>query len=310
MGSSNSALKSVSKKHIISAKELAAGIFDSAAGKSHKLNSEAISKVRLIDASAGGAAAKTNFAKAALPSARFLNVVEALVDKTGKFPNTFPTKEIVKNELQKLGVEKDDLIVLYAQEGKTVGVTRAFAILSIYGFKNVKILDGGLKKYRDEGYPTEPGKEYEGSHSKLDTLADPKSGLVTTLEVAEFALGLKSDTQLVDTRPASAFRGEATDNIAGCLQGHVPHSVNIPGGEFLHSGTDIFKKDNDLKELIKDKLDPKKTTIVMCRTGMMATIAYASLKDLGAQSSDGSLSSIKLYDGSWSEYGSTLINPK
>lgn len=287
---------------LISVEELVSELFEAPAKETdhseYELKSAIKPNFKVIDASMGGNAAKEAFFEKSIPTAVFLDVMQEFKDKTGRFPNTFPTEEIVKQVLQNLGIDRTDQIVLYAQPGKTVGATRAFVILKSYGFENVRVLDGGFRKYTEEGYPTAPGKHFDGRETVLTDLSTPDRHTIQVTEVVKFALGQNSDLQVIDTRPASSFNGEASDNVSGCRQGNVPGSINIPAGEFLNSD-ETFKKGEDLQEVIdKYSLDPTKNIVSMCRTGMMATIAIVALLN------NNKFENIRLYDGSWSEYGS------
>ena len=284
--------------NLISVEELVEQLFEmpstTTEHSEYKLKSAIDPKLVVLDATVGGNTAKENFLEKAIPTARFLNVSQEFKDKSGRFPNTFPTEDVVRNVLQDIGVDITDNIVLYTQPGKTVGATRAFVILKSYGFENVRVLDGGLRKYTEEGYPTVQGKEYEGRKTNLSELANPERYTTNIHTIIKFALGEATNLQLMDTRPANSFNGEATDNVEGCRQGNVPGSFNIPGKEFLNDD-DTFKKGEELKEIIeKYNIDPNKKIVSMCRTGMMATIPIVSLNNYN----------IQLYDGSWSEYGS------
>lgn len=115
--------------------------------------------------------------------------------------------------MEALGVKKTQSLIIYSQPGKLLGATRAYFILSAFGFK-AKILDGGLKKYEDDGYPVEEGKNYEGERSSLGKhLSSPDPHLCQVCHIAGFSIGKMPDMELIDVRPANAFNGEATDNI-------------------------------------------------------------------------------------------------
>lgn len=221
-------------------------------------------KLKIVDASVGGQTAKENFYETAIPTARFLDVAGQLKDKNGKFPNTFPPENVVKNLMGNIGVQRKDKIVLYTQPGKTIGATRAYFVLESYGFKHLSVLDGGLKRYIDEGYPTEAGKDYTGKTVNINKLDNPDENVVKVCEIAGFALGKLDDLQLVDCRPENSFKGEATDNIEGCRQGHIPGSVNIPASLFTNPETGTFKSKEELQEIIRNhNLDPEKRTATM-----------------------------------------------
>jgi len=285
----------------VSVADLASQLFDhDAATNEHTLKSDISPSLVIVDSSMGGKSSQQAFNDNAIPTARFLNVTDDLKDKSGRFPNTFPTEQVVKDVIGNLGIKLTDNIVVYAQSGKTIGATRAFVILSSFGFENVKILDGGLSKYTELGYPTSKGEDYKGEKSELSGLKDPSENRVSVDDIVEFSLNKSDDVQLIDTRPAKSFNGDASDNIDGCRQGNIPGSINITPSELLNEDQ-TFKTGDALDEIIrKHNIDPTKKIIVMCRSGMQATVGVAVLQNyIGIP-----LTNVKLYDGSWSEYGS------
>lgn len=301
MGSANSSSHVIKRSNLICVKDLAKQLFvDSRIGLDHsayKLKNSNPS-LKIIDSSAGGQDALKAFKEKAIPTSRFINVIEDLKDPNGRFPNTFPQPNTVKDVLQSIGIEKDDHIVLYSQEGKTAGATRSFFILNSYGF-NVKLLNGGLFKYIAEGYPTEKGKIYTGESTKISGLADPSDSLITMSEIQEFEKG-NSDFQLIDLRPTEDFNGESEENIEGCREGRVEGAINIHTSEILNEDF-TFKTEKELGDLIdKHNLDPKKHTVVMCRTGVAASVGFAAIHSVSSIPFE----KVQLYDGGWSEYGS------
>ena len=283
-------------QHLISVEELASLIFE---GDDHALKTDVSPSLKIIDASMGNDKALEGFKEKSIPGARFLNMMKDLKDKDGKYPNTFPNEATVKEVLQNLGISKDDDIIVYGQPGKAPGSARTFFVLDSYGLK-VRVLNGGLKKYVEAGYPTQPGVDYTGEPGVIDSLACPKDNLWSLEDIIEFGEGKRSDFQLIDFRPAKAFNGEATDNIEGCRQGHVEGAINIPPSELVYEDTTL-KTDEDLKAVLeKYNVDLSKNTVAMCRTGIAATVGLAALKNVTSTP----LPKIQVYDGSWSEYGS------
>lgn len=245
--------------HLITVKQLAAKLFEEG---TQELKSDIPSSLKIIDSSAGGDAAQENFLSKAIPGALFLNVFGDLKDKEGKYPNTFPSGEIVSSALQNIGVEKSDEIVLYTTPGKHVGATRAFVILTSYGL-DVKILDGGLAQYEKEGYPTQKGNNFTGCASKIEALTLTEEVLTSLEEMHDFEEGNKDSLQVIDMRPARSFNGDAPDNPEGCRQGNIKGSINILPGEFLNEdGT--FRSEQEISEVAeKYNLDSQKDTVVM-----------------------------------------------
>ena len=200
--------------------------------------------------------------------------------------------------MQNFGLTRDDNVVLYGQPGKNAGAARAFVVLTSFGFKNVRVLNGGFKKWTDDNLPTEPGKEYEGSKSKPSKIHYPTHLVATYEEMKQFADGNLPDVQVVDFRPEKAFNGDADDNIPDCRQGNIPGAVNLPLPLLQNAETQEFIGDEEVKKWVEARgLDPTKRTITMCRTGVAASMGYLALLRQG-------FTNLQLYDGSWSEYGS------
>lgn len=112
-----------------------------------------------------------------------------LKDPKGRFSNTFPTADIVKGLMENMGVTKDHHIVLYGQVGAVAGTTRAYSVLTSYGFHNIYVLDGGLKKYLADNLPTVPGEEYKGEKSVIAELVLNKQRIADFAFIKEFAQG-------------------------------------------------------------------------------------------------------------------------
>ncbi|CAI2376207.1 unnamed protein product [Moneuplotes crassus] len=294
-----------SRHSIVSTKELAKQLFrDPVSGKAagaYELRKDVHPKLKILDSSEGGAGCLGGFEKTAIPTARLLNLQDNLKDTTTGLPNSFPTPEIVRDVLGEIGIEKDDKIVVYNQPGKFSGATRAHFILSRYGF-DAWVLDGGLRKYMTDGYPTEEGKVYTGEKTNIKGLTDPRDSIAFFDEIKEFEQGKKKDMQVIDLRPAFGFNGEDPEPFQGCRQGSVKGSINIEYKNFFNEDS-TFINTEQLKELfMRYNLDTKKHTIFMCKTGMLATIgALVAGSDIPSKLP---FEKIQLYDGSWSEYGS------
>ena len=112
-----------------------------------------------------------------------------LNDPNGKFPHTFPPMDVVKELMEKNGLNKNDHIVLYGQPNSVIGPTRAYFVLETYGCPNLKILDGGLKKYVADHLPTIPGELYHGERTIVDDLVYNDKNIVDYKFVHDFALG-------------------------------------------------------------------------------------------------------------------------
>lgn len=258
----------------------------------------AASEMKILDCTMGGAGAHSSFYETAIPNANFLDTSNDLCDKTSKYPNTYPTKEIVIATMDKLGCTTSDTIVLYSQPHSDQSMTRAFHILHSYGFTDVFVLDGGLLDYTMKGFPTTKGIDYSGPSSDIKELVDPTPHLIKMDEIVDFALGKKPNMQLIDCRSQQQYDGQDPSLPPGCRQGHVPGAINIPADLFINASDDTFLKPDDIMTLLASKgVDTTKDLAVMCKSGVMATVGALALLFVG-------YTGARLYDGSWTEYGS------
>ncbi|CAI2374126.1 unnamed protein product [Moneuplotes crassus] len=253
--------------------------------------------IKLIDCTMGGENAHRGFLETSIPTAVFLDTSSDLTNKASDLPNAYPTKDQVLSAIKKLGLNLTDRIVLYGQPHMDMSMTRAYHILHAYGFTDVTVLDGGLLKFTQDGYPTCPGIDYTGPASQVEDLADPSPYLIQMDEIIEFAEGKKPNMQLIDARGEQSFNGNDPNLPPGTRQGHVPGAINIPADTFINSDDDTFLKYPEIVEILESKgIDKSKDIVVMCKTGVTATINYLALTMAG-------YTGVRLYDGSWTEYG-------
>jgi thiosulfate/3-mercaptopyruvate sulfurtransferase len=224
-----------------------------------------------------------------LPGAQRFDV-DVIKDTANPLPHMLPKPEQMTKYLRDLGVNADDTIVVYDQNGISA---RVWWMLRAYGFENVFILDGGLPRWLKEGRKIESGNKLR-MPSGITVTPNPK--LVSSMQDVQNALNRKS-AQVVDARAASRFRGEAPEPRPGLRAGHMPGALNLPYNNFIENGT--LKKLDDLHAVLKKSgIDPSKPVISSCGSGVSAAMLCLVLASLGYDT-------WSLYDGSWAEWGST-----
>ncbi|CAI2376301.1 unnamed protein product [Moneuplotes crassus] len=251
--------------------------------------------IKLLDCTMEDESHHVDFVTKSILHAIYLNTSFSLTNLETDLIHAYPTKEQVINTMQNFGVHLDDKIVLYSQPNFVKHSTRVFHILKAYGFTDVTVLDGGLLKYIQDGYPTAPGVGYTGPVSQIEDLDNPFLYLAQMKEVIEFAEGKNPNIQLIDARDDEEYYGNDPHLPSYIRQGHVPGSIHIPSEEFLNPD-DTFLKPPEIQKILESKgVDRNKDIIVMCRTGLKATVNYFALKMVGYPN-------VRLYDGSWVEY--------
>jgi thiosulfate/3-mercaptopyruvate sulfurtransferase len=213
------------------------------------------------------------------------------------------SKENFEKLLRQAGVNNDSTIVIYGDSNNWFAAWGAW-VFDVYGVKNVKLLDGGRKKWEAEKRPLTPlaTKVAAGNIKVSDANNALRARLIDVVAIAN----KKSDTALVDIRSPDEFTGKifapAGVQETAIRAGHIPGAVNVPWGQAVaENGT--FKSPEELKKVYAAVgIDGKKPIITYCRIGERSSHTWFALsKILGYN--------VRNYDGSWTEYGNSVGNP-
>ncbi len=223
--------------------------------------------------------------------------------------NRYPERDIISPEdferlMGRLGVGNDTLVILYGDYNNWFAAF-AYWIFKIYGHENVRILDGGRKKWIDLGYPL----TREIPRVEKTTYKVSKIDLTQRAYFLDVLKNLRNPkVALVDVRSPAEFKGEISappeyPNEAAQRAGHIPGAINIPWAQAVREdGT--FKSIEELRNLYESKgVTRDKEVIVYCRIGERAAFTYFVLKELLKYPK------VRVYDGSWSEWGNLVGVP-
>ncbi|MBO9714357.1 sulfurtransferase [Sphingomonas sp.] len=230
-----------------------------------------------------------------IPGARFLDL-DTLRDPLNPLPSTVPSAEAIAERLGSLGVTPEMRVLLYDDGGHHTAC-RAWWLLRIAGV-DASILDGGIPKWIAEGRPLEQGTA-EGDGTTFPVR--PAIGQLRTLDQMRANLKSRAE-QVADARSAARFSGDEPDPRPGCAPGHIPGSRNIPSGRFFNAdGT--WKQGAALEAVFAEAgIDPARPFVATCGSGITAAIIVFGAHLLGHEAA--------LYDGSWTEWGTTADTPK
>lgn len=235
-----------------------------------------------------------------VPGAVGFNWTSQLQDQTRR---DIISKEQLEQLLSDAGVGNDDTIVLYGDNNNWFAAY-AFWLLEMYGHKDLKLMDGGRKKWVDENRPTT--KDAPSQQKSSYKASAPKKELRAKRDEVLSALGNRKNT-LVDVRSPAEYSGEimAPPGLAETAQrtGHIPGAANVPWSQAVaEDGT--FKSPEELEKLYGPKgVTKDKDVIAYCRIGERSSHTWFALKHLLGYPN------VKNYDGSWTEYGSLIDVP-
>ena len=214
----------------------------------------------------------------------------------------FVNKQQFEALLSDRGIGNDDTVVLYGGNNNWFAAY-AYWYFKLYGHDQVRLLDGGRKKWElDSRELTDEGVQRDKASY---TAQDPDLNIRAFRDEVVESIGAKN---LVDVRSPDEYAGRLLapahlPQESAQRAGHVPTAANIPWSKAANDdGT--FRDDAELKQLYSDAgVDFGKDTIAYCRIGERSAHTWFVLHELLDQQN------VKNYDGSWTEYGSLVGVP-
>lgn len=234
---------------------------------------------------------KDDFLKAHIPGAVFFDV-DAVSDHANPLPHMYPVAEQFGRDVGALGVGNDDTVVIY-DNGGWMAAARAWWMFLTFGHKDVRLLDGGLKKWTAEGRPVESGT---ASPKPATFKASFDAARIRSMQQMVANLDSRAE-QVIDARAANRFEGAVPEPRPGLRSGHIPGSRNLPSSAFFDPSTGLMKPLDELRQLFASVgIDMAKPIVTSCGSGVSAGLPTLALYRLGVRDT-------ALYDGSWSEWG-------
>jgi len=214
----------------------------------------------------------------------------------------FVSKEQFEALLSERGVANDDTVVLYGGNNNWFAAY-AYWYFKLYGHQDVKLLDGGRKKWELDSRELTDEKPTRATTSY--TAQEQDRSIRAFRDEVVAAIGTQN---LVDVRSPDEYAGRLLapahlPQEQAQRAGHIPTSVNVPWSKNANDdGT--FKSDEELTALYDEVgFDTDKDTIALCRIGERSSLTWFVLTELLGRKN------VKNYDGSWTEYGSLVGVP-
>ncbi|MEM0075459.1 MAG: sulfurtransferase [Conexivisphaerales archaeon] len=215
------------------------------------------------------------------------------------------SKEALEQLLSRVGYTPEMTLVLYGDFNNWFAAF-AFWIFKYYRVENIKLMNGGRKKWLLEDRPlTKDIPSFTPSRYKAK---EPDESLRVYREYVKQILHSK-DKVLVDVRSPKEFTGEITappeyPNEHAQRGGHIPGAINIPWALAVNDADGTFKPREELEKLYREKgVTPDKEVITYCRIGERSSHTWFVLKYLLGYGN------VRNYDGSWTEWGNAVRFP-
>lgn len=219
---------------------------------------------------------RPDYERGHIPGAMHLDMVLDLSDPEGDFPYTMIQPAQFEKLAMRVGLKRDDHVVLYGSSAITT-ITRAWFVLHVMGHAKISILDGGLKAWRAaDGEITRVIPAPEISHYVVDT---PRLDCIADLKRVKDAIQNK-DICLVNALSREQYEGRGGAHYG--RPGRIPASFHLAARDLVDSESGLFHPRTTLLEMVrKAGIKPDQTVIHYCGGGIAASTTAFVLHMLG-----------------------------
>ena len=214
----------------------------------------------------------------------------------------FVNQQQFQDLLSARGIGNDDTVILYGGNNNWFAAY-AYWYFKLYGHGDVKLIDGGRKKWELDGRPLSADLV---DRPETSYVAQPQDKSLRAFR--DDVLAAIGTTNLIDVRSPDEYAGRLLapahlPQEQAQRAGHVPTALSVPWSKAANEdGT--FKSDDELREIYNAAgLDDSKPTIAYCRIGERSSHTWFVLRELLGHGD------VKNYDGSWAEWGSLVGVP-
>ena len=233
-----------------------------------------------------------------IPNAIFIDLDE-VSDINSDLPHMMPDENYFSEKISSLGISNNDHLIIYDMYGMFSAARICFMFKS-FGHNNISLLNGGFPAWLDSG------GEVSNKINNLKTTI--YKGKLNKLLIADYQQVLENLTNqkylVLDARSPERFSGISEEPRPGMKSGHIPKSKNLYFNDLIDQDTKKFIKKEEIENLIKKSgIDVNKDIICSCGSGVTACIIKFAIELISKNKN------IKIYDGSWSEWGVVEDSP-
>lgn len=228
-----------------------------------------------------------------IPGARLIVPGNFTVD-SDMLRNQMPPSDSIVELLRRVGVNNDSKIILYYETSRLISRTaRVYVSLDHIGLDGqTYVLNGGLPKWQEEDreITEKPGPFTPGNLE----LSGTKEVIIGVNELDQQRWS--SDVVVIDTRTDEEYYGTPETEEYYSDGGHIEGAYFLPYQDLLSADNSyMFRSDAELKKLfLKAGMDPEKSNVFYCGSGIRASVSYLAARHLGYPA--------LLYDGSYEEW--------
>ena len=244
-----------------------------------------------------------------IPYSQFFDM-DVIAEVPHKIPHMMPSNEVFIENMKKLDIRKSDKIIIYDRSGM-FSAPRVWLTFYWFGHRNIQILNGSMIEYEKLGGLMEEGENYgykkiireKAKEDDYNYIKD-ENKIVDLKFIIKNSFDEKESKKyyFLDARSEERFNGTAPEPREGLRRGHINGAKCLFFKWFITNDY-RYKNIEEIKKVFLEKgvdinNDENMTYICSCGTGLTACIIIFALTLLGK------IEKCKLYDASWTEYGS------
>jgi thiosulfate/3-mercaptopyruvate sulfurtransferase len=224
--------------------------------------------------------------------------IDAVADHRNPLPHMLPSPREFAEAAGRLGIGNATRVVIY-DANDFVASARVWWTFRVFGHADVAILDGGLARWRQLGFPLEQGVVPAETRTYTSIF---NAELVRSLQHMQDLLSARS-AEIVDARSPGRFSGREPEPRPNLRAGHMPGAKNLFFQRIVDPATHCLKPPDDIRrELASAEIDAGKPIVATCGTGVTAAVLALAFFSLGKFD-------VAVYDGSWTEWASRADTP-
>lgn len=231
---------------------------------------------------------KAEFAQGHIEGAVFFDL-DGVSDPSSDLPHMMPGPVAFSSSMRKLGLGDGQTLVIYDGAG-LFSAPRVWWMFKAMGFGAVYILDGGRPAWENAGYPL---NDDPVQRTPRHFTARVDASVIA--DCGDVKAAINGATTIIDARPAPRFEGAVPEPRPGLKAGHMPGARNIAFTDVIEAGR--MKSVDALRALFDERgIDRSAPIITSCGSGVSAVTLSLALGLVGAKD-------VRVYDGSWAEWG-------